>query len=126
MTELIIANAGEEISSTNVIDVIGKNCKVNQQCKIVAIRGKAEWAGRVNVHENAENADAAQLVRGLPLQGGVVKLKPVLNILNKNVKVKHGAVILQDFGISEKLFLRNRGVPDDQVNDILLAGFISS
>ena len=124
--ELLVADSGEEISSKNVITINASDCKVTQNCKIVSISSKVEWAGRLKISENANNTDASQLVKALPLKGGLVILNPILDILNRNVKVKHGAVILKDFGDAEKLFLRNRGISDDKVDDILLRGFISS
>jgi SUF system FeS cluster assembly, SufBD len=126
ISELLLATTrGAVITSTVSISVNAPNCRVSHRCKALAIDAVIDWAGTVVISEGAAQAEAVQVARGLPLREGRIFFKPLLDIKNDKVKVKHGIAVLKELCARQKMFLLNRGVSEKQADELLLAGFIS-
>ncbi|MFM1918526.1 MAG: Fe-S cluster assembly protein SufD [Candidatus Hydrogenedentota bacterium] len=84
---------------------------------------KAVFAGRVNVHRDAQKTDSDQLSNNLLLSDtATIDAKPQLEIYADDVKCTHGATIGSP---PEKIifYFRSRGIAEDMARAMLTYGF---
>jgi len=83
------------------------------------------FSGRIFVHQDAQQTDAAQTNKNLLLsEGATVHTKPHLEIFADDVKCTHGAAVGQ-LDENAIFYLKSRGLDETVARKILLYGFAS-
>lgn len=92
---------------------------------ILAERSHGIFTGKIFIHKDAQNANAAQLNNNL-LLGDKAKIntRPQLEIYADDVKCTHGATVGQ-LDAEQLFYLESRGIPKDRANKMILAAFAS-
>ena len=86
-------------------------------------RGRAVFHGGILIHQGADGSDAMLSNKNLLLsEGAEIDTQPVLEIHADEVKAAHGATVGQ-LDANALFYLRSRGLPEDQAQQLLTAAF---
>ena len=121
---LQVTKSKEQIATHSLIRFEGPNGKLDQLQKAVASEySHCIFNGSIEVPQNAQKTEAAQLSRNLILSKRArIDTKPELEIVADDVRCTHGATVsqLQD---EELFYLRSRGIDNEHANSLLLKGY---
>jgi Fe-S cluster assembly protein SufD len=115
---------GQSIHNKVYVDHVAEYSVSSMQFKgILDKKSRAEFIGKVTVHENAQHINAHQSNHNLLLSDNAeVKTNPELEIYADDVKCSHGATIGQ---IDEEalFYLRSRGIEKHAAYEVLVEAF---
>ncbi len=121
---LQVTKSKEQIATHSLIRFEGPNGKLDQLQKAVASEySHCIFNGSIEVPQNAQKTEAAQLSRNLLLSKRArIDTKPELEIVADDVSCTHGATVsqLQD---EELFYLLSRGIDSKHANSLLLKGY---
>ncbi len=125
--EIKVIVSGEERGEYEVsVEMIhrAKRTKGRVLVKGVAREGmKIKMKGVVIIEKGADGADDFLEMRGLMMDGGVVEVEPVMEILANEVKASHAASVGR-IDEEQLFYLMSRGVTKEEAKGMVVEGFV--
>lgn len=122
----MILNSEEKGDFEVIVEMVhrAKNTKGRITIKAVAREGqRVRMKGKVIIEKGADGTDDFLEMRGLMMDGGVVEVEPVMEILANEVKASHAASIGR-IDEEQLFYLMSRGVTKDEAKTMVVEGFV--